>query len=163
MCNGRGIGRYIVEARKKKGMSQKQLSEKAGVILPDIIEIEDGKASVMEEVIRIADVLEIPYFKLLVNKKQRRHRPKCNVDDCKDLYVDVDKAYRRIFNIISALDILDDSKEHYKQELIYAYGESIVEIYNKIYKILMEAKKEYKMLDDLLYGGDYDDDEYCEY
>ena len=28
MCNGRGIGRYIVEARKKKGMSQKQLSEK---------------------------------------------------------------------------------------------------------------------------------------
>ena len=163
MCNDRGIGRYIVEARKKKGMSQKQLSEKAGVILPDIIEIEDGKASVMEEVIRIADVLEIPYFKLLVNKKQRRHRPKCNVDDCKDLYADVDKAYRRIFNIISALDILDDSKEHYKQELIYAYGKSIVEIYNKIYKILMEAKKEYKRLDDLLYGGDYDDDEYCEY
>ena len=66
MCNDRGIGRYIVEARKKKGMTQEQLSEKAGVILPDIIKIEDGEASVMEELILIADVLEIPYFKLFV-------------------------------------------------------------------------------------------------
>lgn len=143
MNNNRGIGEYIIKARKGKGMTQKQLAEKVGASLQDIRNLEHGEALPIKETMSIADILEIPYFKLLINQDQH-NGPKCNVDDCKDLYTVIDQLYKKLLFNIDSLDIDEGTKEYYKQRLIYSYGIGIVEVYNKILDTWIEAKREEK-------------------
>ena len=150
-----GIGKYVIKARKDKGMTQKQLATLTGMTLQDVRNIEHGIAISVKNTMILADVLEIPYFKLLIDKDQH-NGPKCNVGDCEDLYKTVNILYDYLISNVNKLDMSEDNKEHYIQRLIYSYGVGLIGVYNKILDTYLEAKKEEKR-------GKNNNDEYCKY
>ena len=62
------LGRRIVEIRKKRKMTQKDLAYSIGMEIPNLRQIEKGKRNVtLKTILLIAEGLDIDFRKLLVN------------------------------------------------------------------------------------------------
>lgn len=65
-------GEKIVEARKKKGLSQKALAEKLGISAPALLQWEKGlRTPTVKTLKKIADALDVSYIDLLANTPGR--------------------------------------------------------------------------------------------